>query len=220
MLKYVFPCTGHSGSRYVAALLTNAGVPCGHEKTFRLGVSRHYVDSDIYQAESSAFATPYLQSAICDSAKVVHVIRHPLRVLRSWLMGPADWGYAAREFFCQHMAQRDAWLPLGVPIDSGRLDETNPNWLAVFWLSWNRLTQAVCPCPIFHVERGPALLDMLGISRPEGGWDNRKENTHLRKADLRELTFDVVTNETVRTALVDATAAYGYPLDPKETDKW
>lgn len=91
-------CTGvgRSGTAYMAAVLTAAGLPCGYEQIFN--VDRLAGKGSCEQprwgdavAESSWFAVPWLGNLPKD-VFVVHLARHPLRWLESWVytVWPAD----------------------------------------------------------------------------------------------------------------------------------
>ena len=89
MLRYVIVGTGHSGTGYVAQLLTRAGVPCGHEQIFW---ANGFVNDAVagLAADSSWAATYHLSHPIVRAARLVHAIRHPLRVLESWALKPTS----------------------------------------------------------------------------------------------------------------------------------
>jgi len=69
--------TGRSGTSYVSAVLSLAGCPCGHETMF----TQFYPDNECppLPAEASWLAVPFIKP----EDKVVHLIRHPLKVIAS-----------------------------------------------------------------------------------------------------------------------------------------
>jgi len=116
-LRYVVAGTGRCGTVFVAKLLTSLGVPCSHEGIFNSFDIKNAIDilrgekkvtpSDIsckegnwispgeldrVSAESSYMAAPFLDSSVLKCAKVVHLIRNPLKVISSFCL---DFGYFA-----------------------------------------------------------------------------------------------------------------------------
>lgn len=83
MLKYIITGTGRCGTKFASKAFTSAGIPCGHEQVFRFRrmrrPARHLV------AESSWAALAYLDSRWAREAILVHLVRHPLKVIGSWL---------------------------------------------------------------------------------------------------------------------------------------
>src|SRR5689334_5762287 len=73
-----------SGTGYLAALLTELGLECGHERVFAPRTVRGSTPTwpDGVRAESSWLAAPYL-AHLPKGTAVVHLVRHPLAVMRS-----------------------------------------------------------------------------------------------------------------------------------------
>lgn len=80
-LRLLVVACPHSGTKYLAELLTKAGLPCGHEARFNLaGLS-----PATKAAEVSWVAAHYLGSAaIGPRTYIVHQVREPLAWLNSW----------------------------------------------------------------------------------------------------------------------------------------
>lgn len=74
---------GRSGTGYMAKLLTEAGLPCGHEAIYDSG-TQYEPKWEQAQAESSWFATPWLDT-VPDKTFVLQVVRHPVKWLSSWV---------------------------------------------------------------------------------------------------------------------------------------
>lgn len=77
--RFVVTGSGRCGTQYLAALLTRAGVPCGHEQVYRDGEVLPWGD---WQADSSWMAAAMLDQV---DVPVVLLVRHPLAVVRSWV---------------------------------------------------------------------------------------------------------------------------------------
>lgn len=102
-LEIVVIGSGRSGTGWAARHLTAAGVACGHESVFDWHPSSHPARRLDYpgrtpspheppagialRAESSLAAIAYL-AAVPRSARVWHLARDPLRVVRSWASTP------------------------------------------------------------------------------------------------------------------------------------
>src|SRR5438874_64358 len=109
-LLYVVTGTGRSGTVYLANLLTRSGIPCGHESIFTPGgldeaLARVEGRSPIHVsaisveacgpwlpdalslvADSSYMAAPFLDHAVLAYAHVLHVVRHPMDVINSFVV--------------------------------------------------------------------------------------------------------------------------------------
>lgn len=80
-MKYLITGTGRCGTGYISKILTYSGIKCGHESIFKpFEVNKK--EMDLYDADSSWFAAPILQNF---NFTVIHIVRNPLKVLRSWL---------------------------------------------------------------------------------------------------------------------------------------
>lgn len=135
-MKLLVSGCGRSGTKWMSEVLTKAGVPCSHEEAFtpeRHGTGE-WAD---WTAEASWCAAPFTP---IENVYVVHLVRHPLDVLRSRIdkgtfdirwndkrgkpyLGPwADWA-------CR-------WCP-GMDLTGPALDAA-----AIHWVQWNRLVVA------------------------------------------------------------------------------
>lgn len=80
--RFVIVGTGRSGSGYIAAVLTAAGIPCGHEAWWTcFGVGGSDVAGD-----SSCCALPWGLRGY--RGLVLHQVRHPLAVVTSMIRDP------------------------------------------------------------------------------------------------------------------------------------
>jgi len=142
MLEYI--CTGcpRSGTLHMAKLLTYAGIPCGHEKIFgwnKLDDNKWNSNSGISKifglkeqnviADASYMAVPFIQNR--KRAKIIHVTRHPFKVIHSILCNLCYFRYKQfpQDKYEQFIAQHVPGLA-GVkdPIDKAVL----------FYLTWNK----------------------------------------------------------------------------------
>lgn len=105
-LKYIIVGSGRCGTVYMSKWMTKCGIPCGHESIFTpLGIGEavrrlitprliemsnvslkygHH-PSDIV-ADSSYMAAPFLNEITFKDAIKIHITRHPLLIVRSFVL--------------------------------------------------------------------------------------------------------------------------------------
>lgn len=119
-LQYIVTGTGRCGSLNFARNLTKAGIHCGHESIFNLqeleGAKKRlkgeliieaskisttlkgkplWFDPLQLKADSSYMAAPFLDDEILKETKIIHLIRHPLSVISSFVK---NLGYFGQEY--------------------------------------------------------------------------------------------------------------------------
>lgn len=78
-LRLLVVGTGRSGTGYMSRLLTESGIPCGHESVWTYdGV----VDRPDLEADASWLAVPFL-AHLPKHIRIIHVVRHPRAVVES-----------------------------------------------------------------------------------------------------------------------------------------
>ena len=81
--------TGRCGTGFAAQWLTSAGLRCGHEAIFMYrGIGSALKRAAMFrqfQADASWLAAPYLGHELLQDVPVVHQMRHPKRVIESWM---------------------------------------------------------------------------------------------------------------------------------------
>jgi len=94
--------TGRCGTGFAAQWLTSAGIRCGHESIFSfrgLDAARDKMARFRgFQADSSWLAAPYLDNAVLAGIPILHITRHPAKVIASWIRinpqsSPPYWRY-------------------------------------------------------------------------------------------------------------------------------
>ncbi|SCL31986.1 hypothetical protein GA0070616_4368 [Micromonospora nigra] len=78
-MRFVVTGSGRCGTKYLATLLTAAGVRCGHEQVYNADGPPIWPAG--LRADSSWMAVPHLPLPL----PVVLLVRHPLAVVRSWV---------------------------------------------------------------------------------------------------------------------------------------
>lgn len=133
-MRYLITGCGQSGTTYTAALLTAAGLDCGHEAIFNRWTPGYGTCPDFTAAgpagDSSFAAVPFL-GRVPDDVTVVHLVRPPLDVIRSvvgrgQMDAPRHWPWVR---YVDHYTGI-----LRVPVGARRA--------AVYWLGWNELAEA------------------------------------------------------------------------------
>jgi hypothetical protein len=189
-LKYVITGMGHSGTGYAALLLRSAGVECGHEGVFTAdGINR----AARLEADSSWAAAAFLHDPICDDAVVVHIVRHPVAVIRSYLRG--GWWQKNEEFIRSQVEAPMARSKMIWPIDC-------------YW-HWNNLIEETGRVTHrFRAEDRLQLLTLLGLEQ-QRRWDNPSYNHHPAKHNApgndREISWASLPDRVVEMA-----ERYGY----------
>jgi hypothetical protein len=125
-----------SGTGYLAALLSELGLACGHERVFEPATLRGLKPGspapapswpDSVCAESSWLAAPFLASLPKGTA-VVHLVRHPLAVMRSNLRIGF---FATPSEYLEHACAHVTGLRQRAPIERA----------ARYWTAWNELIE-------------------------------------------------------------------------------
>ena len=188
-LKYVVLGTGRSGTGYMSWLLNACGIKCGHESLFRregYDVSR----AKSYDADSSFWAVPY-RAWIPRSACVVHAVRDPLRVFRSWLVHQPGKGNSEKIKELGYLIEH----PLG-----------SIEYLWDYWLTWHRISESIADVTV-RVEDRLEICDKLGLARPAE--DREQVNPHVL-SDAPLLTWDDLPDCDEREIVRTHSERYGY----------
>lgn len=181
-----------SGTGWLAACLTAAGVDCGHEAVYGLSGP---LDGG-WRAEASWLAAPHRPPA---GTHVVHLVRHPLQVIRSnaerGLFGPPEpnaWG----EYAIRH-----------APAIAG--GSTRLARAAVYWTAWNRLVNGDEMVRVEDVTAATVTRLARVVDRTAPGVARLPERVNRQEAGL---VGPPPTWETVAgiPGLVDLAARYGY----------
>ncbi len=151
-LDFLVVGTGRCGTGYCSKIFTDAGRNCGHEAIF---TPKGPVRSNL-EGDSSWLAVPWLHALPTD-IKIVHVVRNPLKVLRSWLfdqhnvisLNPTQVSKIYSDYMLYYY-----------DIES---QETAVDKAAFYYLECNRaietcITEQHRPYRLFRVEDDPATI--------------------------------------------------------------
>lgn len=229
-LKFIVTGTGRCGTVYMARLLTQLGIPCGHESLFdfrgydglceRLSGRRPVTLSDISKkepwtdpeeivADSSYGAAPFLNREPCKSIPVLHVVRHPLMVVGSFvrdfkyftLAKPNDHHW--QDFIYSHLPELST---IGTSFERA----------CYFYIKWNKMISDAKQNRRYmrhKIEDGltPRIISFLGldgISRiPEVPPD-----TNSRRGNNKPLQLKYIRKGPIRDQFVFLANELGYEL--------
>lgn len=239
---FVVTGCGRSGTGYLAALLTAAGRPCGHEAFFQPDTLVVPPAFRAPRGDASWLAAPFV-SRLPRGTVVVHLVRDPLEVVRSHLgigffsMGPQppairlqnavelvrrSFGWPTRRFvrrdFLRFVERHDPEILRGA---------SELHRCLRYWVRWNRLVErgaeeAAAPYVRVAVERlDPegvvSLLGMLGTQASPARVGNAlasvPRDTNTRARDER-LGREQLLAADEDGALTDLAARYGYRAPP------
>lgn len=231
-LKLLVTGTGRCGTLYYAKVLTQLGIPCGHESLFdfrgydglcerlsgirpivlsKISSDDPWVDPAKIVADSTYGVAPYLRREPCKGVPVLHIVRHPMLVISSFVQ---DFSYFAnsqpndnhwQDFIYEHLPElRDILTP--------------PERACFFYVRWNRMIMAAKHnrrYMLHRIEEGltPKVLDFLtkDIERIEQIPDvPTTTNTRRGKNDL--LQFRHIRNGSIKDEFAFLARELGYRL--------
>lgn len=218
-MKFLVTGCGRSGTGYVSKLLGNLGIRTGHEDVcLPEGIRNHALRE--FDGDVSCWGIPYLGQLIwSDEVSVVHLVRHPFHVGRSYshrrlfhtIPDPRD--HYARAFYDE---DRIPWA-LDDPADR----------FAAWWIRWNlavELATAWSDVPHrFRVEDlrearfVTALADAVGFPTDEAAAAKAiaaTDPTYNTKPRDNSFTLRGLS-PSVRDLLNDTATRYGYNLDER-----
>lgn len=213
MLEYLVTGTGRCGTTFMAKCLTLAGSACSHEAIYHWrgqglapensssGRKAGLPDPRSAVGEASMFAAPFAPSF---AGKVVHLTRHPLKVVRSFVNDMGLFTEAAPK--AVWMRKTQDFLVSHVPGITGMPDPMSR--AAHFYVEWNRIIEASGNRLHHRIEDPPQpVLAFLGANSDAPFGDTRC-NSHA-KPDSPELTWGDVPH-LVRDDLQRCARRYGY----------
>ena len=231
-LKYLVTGTGRCGTVYMARFLTNLGISCGHEAIFdwngltqaqaRLNgraeietsvCSRFshgkeiekWFDSENLVAESSYMAAPYIDDAVLDGTKVVHLVRNPLEVLSSWVL---DIHFFHKNNKC--LGEYKEFIYHHVP--EIKEEKTEIEKACRYLIEWDKKIDN--SKIVVRVEDFPFvdLINFLGndVKNTKNFFVDTKINSWKRRT--KELTIEEIQNGSTKDEFIYMIEKYGYAL--------
>lgn len=162
------------------------------------GVAWFLPGSDFIQAESSYMAAPFLNDSCLDNVAIIHVIRHPMKVINSFVAGLgyfADWCLST-----EHYAEYHKFIYTHVPAvlrGSGPLARA-----ALYWAEWNLMIERLAANKkyfLYRIERPEShLLRWLGFPPTTPHYKNTKSNTKVGLVNVYTKFSQIVDNNARR----------------------
>jgi len=224
-LKYLFTGTGRNGSVYLARVFSSIGIMCGHECIFDyLGIdialdrlkgkepiklsevsSRERQDwfkSRIIQADSSYMAAPYLAHDCLKDTKIIHIVRHPLQVISSFL-------YDVEHF--QDNPKTKLWDDFIISILPELKDIEIPLERACyFYTQWNMMIEPYSHI-LYKIEDDiKVLLSKLGIKYHNYYYEDKYTNSFGVRD--RNITLEEIPEGKIKDDFLLMFQKYNYPV--------
>ena len=156
-------------------------------------------------AESSYMAVPYLGHSCLAGTKVIHVVRHPVHVVNSFVnylryfrTPPQSTppGLIYECFIYNHMPEL---LDYRMPYERA----------AMYYVLWNQLIETV-KAPRLKVEDGPGVLrKLLGVNTGKA-FDDRRTNTFECAGDRFDVSM--LPDGEVKRRFISVGESYGYNM--------
>jgi hypothetical protein len=243
-LNYVVAGTGRSGTVFMAKLLTSLGIPCGHETIFQcdgmeynlarlqnspempsLSVSMVAKRASInetwfgknrrIEADSSYMAAPFLDHACLTETKIIHVVRHPLKVINSFVNGfgyfksdshkidavPNGWLYSPGEyhrFMYQYVPE--LYSDSLSPIEKA----------SIYYVKWNEMIEKKSVGKEYYLHKLEdnlsGLFSFLGVQSK----DHYNNIANKSEGLTDDMKIEDIYDLTIRDNLFKAGIKYGY----------
>lgn len=215
-LELIVVGTPRSGTVYMSKVLTELGIPCGHETIFNenglnedrnswklsslsLETTGSWVDPQKIVADSSYFAVPFLNQLKC---KKIHVIRNPLKVVRSLT-------YGINYFSTSTPSNKwESFIYNYLPELNKTMSQLERSCL--FYLRWNKMIKADF---VYKLEDDLNLLtNYLNIPFKELKISN-KTNTFTYEKVRKPLFLEEIPNGEIKNLFINYCLELNYDLN-------
>lgn len=155
---------------------------------------------DSIVAESSYMAAPFLKDSLLANAKIIHVVRDPVKVINS---------------FCNYIDYFQGSEPSNtyeqlIYRQVQELKKPMPAYdrACLFWVRWNQMIQK--PDFFFRVEDDPKyLMEFLGVTGRH--FQDTSINT-LKKTTNEKFSIDKIQSEEIKSEFIQLGKQYGYRM--------
>lgn len=204
--------TGRCGTKFMSEVLKSAGVHCTHQQFFTASHEQSYMTREgmadklvawrtnewAQNAESSWLAAPFLSLPQMEGLKVVHLVRHPKKVINSLVKCQVfeslkRYGnfYNFAYQYCQGM----------------EFQQTPKERAAYFYVVWNSMIEPWADIRWMVERDARMLLDKLGIEHDDNIFNNTSYNQ--RTGPRVDTKLDDL-NPPLRAAVERISERYGY----------
>lgn len=231
MLKYIVTGTGRSGTVYMARVLTDLGVTCGHESIFNhdaeVVVMRRFhgfhpptisicsdnsgwLNLNNIVADSSYMAMPYLNYEDINEIPVIHVVRNPLAVISSFVKDLNYFNNAKDNPF--NKGHWEEWIYKIVPEISFGRDPIER--ACIYYVLWNKRVEQVQNRPYLRHKAEDSFKDeffeFLGIARQPVAFINKRINSMKNRTE--DFTLNDIPDGDIKNEFIDMIKRYGYNI--------
>jgi hypothetical protein len=159
-----------------------------------------WVDPSQIVAESSYLAAPFLQEPILDEVPVIHVVRHPVKVINSFCNYLGYFQSNRGQNSYEQIIYR--WIP--------ELKKQMPPYdrAALYYVLWNDLIDLGRPNLFHRIEDGIApVLEFLGTNGE--CYNNTKINSQAKSGP--RFAFEDIESQEIRQRVLEKCFQYEYP---------
>ena len=239
-LKFVIVGTGRCGTVYLAKLLSALELPCTHEGIFsyegldtallKLNNKSKIQNSEIslrsgdwlknfdsVQGDASYLAAPFLNHPALSNTKIIHIIRHPLKVISSLV---DDFGYFTDTSLPINPDPWQEFIYSHIPVLKSPMEPLDR--AALYWIEWNKMIGKFSHEERYLLHRIEddvlPILKFLGLSQEETvKIESRHKNSQRRKSGLRDL--NEISIPDIRESLLKMMTQYGYSPEVHQPTK-
>lgn len=224
-IKYIVTGTGRCGTMFMSKYLTSAGIECGHEKIFtNSGIAsaiKNLYKSNL-DADASYMAAPFLDYTLFKKAKIIHLVRDPIKVINSFVSGykyflssilNCNKSYGIWTY--EYPPGADPDFKFMTFIYSYVPSLANPNLspverAALYYIEWNKIIENKCKKMeylLFPIESNlEALNDFVGIKDSE-----KLFKDHANVCEYKsEYTLSNIKSKYIKNELIAIGTKYGY----------
>ena len=238
-LKFLIVGTGRCGTVYMARLLSSLNLMCGHESVFTpkgfdhaknilegvaiFGTSylslnnysagksdKSWFDYKKIIADSSLYAVPFLQEKIMSKIKILHLVRNPISVVRSFAYDTDVFHHDTKHRDCSGRNFIYNHLPELKNID------TVVDRVVYYYVEWNKkIIESNRAILVHQVENGlnDKLCDFLGIVKPNNFYDDKKANSYDKHKKI--LNICDISNGLLKDKFLNLSEKFGYKINYK-----
>jgi hypothetical protein len=151
MTKILVTGTGRSGTTFAATTLLKLGISAGHERIYQIG--RKGPDWPKHDHVEVSWAAPRFRADWPEDVTVLHLVRHPLRTVESYLnIIPGAYAGWIDRWHLPEMVR-----PSGLTNVDGSFEDMGTwsklDWVAWHYITWNRCVERYAS-RLFRVEDG------------------------------------------------------------------